>query len=325
MISQAGPAAPTAGSACRSRIGLIMLVAATLATSCWSLLAVAATDLLIVLSSDAAPYRELAQSTTDEATRANPGIASQIVGTKDLARVASEAQVIVAVGTQAAQAVAALKPNVPVINTLLPEASVQRLPRAATSESGKLSAVVLDQPAARYLDLLRAAAPERNRVAVLLGPDSETELAALQTAAARRRMRIAHATVRSEREIHAALASLLPESDALLALPDSLIYNNSTLPYILLTAYHAQVPIVGFSPAYVTAGAMLAVYSTPAQLGRQCAELVRRALAGDPLPPPQRPRDYEVGGNAHVARSLGIDLEPPDVIKDRMQRGGARR
>ena len=47
-------------------------------------------------------------------------------------------------------------------------------------------------------------------------------------------------------------------------------------------------------------------------------------LAGGALPPPQAPRQFEVGINQNVARSLGITLEPAEDIAARMIRRDAR-
>lgn len=292
----------------------------------WALSALAwASDALVVLGGDGPSYREAAYAVADELGQTAPRPhATRIVSARDLPRGLADARVVVAVGSLAAQAVAAAQPTVPVVNALLPAAAQERVARGLRSDDGRHSAVLLDQPVTRLLDLLRLALPNAGRIAVLLGPDSQAELPALTQAAAARRLRLATANVRTEKDIHAALQELLPGADVLLALPDSVVFNGNTLPHILLTAYHAHVPVVGFSPAYVTAGAMLAIYSTPSQIGRQAAGLARLALAGEPLPPPQPPRQFEVGVNGHVARSLGIAVEDELVLRDRVARAGAR-
>lgn len=303
---------------------LFRLAAAFAAWACCAL-AIAA-EVLVVLGGDGESYREVADAAAEELGRTAPQpTATRIVSARELPRGLAEARAIIAVGTLAAQAVAAQRPGVPVVNALLPQAAFERIVRRHGMEEARFSAVLLDQPVARYLDLLRSAFPERSRFAVLLGPDSAVELAAITQAAASRRLQLVAATVHTEKEIHASLQELLGNADVLLALPDSLVFNSNTLPHILLTAYHARVPVIGFSPAYVTAGATLAVFSTPRQIGRQAGELARHAVAGEALPPPQRPREFSLGVNAHVARSLGIVLDGAEQLQERMPRGGGRR
>jgi ABC-type uncharacterized transport system substrate-binding protein len=123
----------------------------------------------------------------------------------------------------------------------------------------------------------------------------------------------------SESEIYPALQRLLPEADILLALPDPAVYNSRTIQDILLTTYRFRVPMVGFSPAYAKAGALLAMYATPSHIGSQAADIARTVLAGHGLSAPQYARDMDIASNLHVARSLGISLEPEAVSRDRLR------
>ena len=66
---------------------------------------------------------------------------------------------------------------------------------------------------------------------------------------------------------------------------------------------------MAFSPAYVRAGALLSLYTTPSQIGVQAAAMAKTVVQGAPLPAPQYPLEYEVGVNEYVARSLGLMLD----------------
>lgn len=71
---------------------------------------------------------------------------------------------------------------------------------------------------------------------------------------------------------------------------------------------------------YVKAGALLALYSTPAQIGQQAGEVARQGLASGSLQPPAAPRHFRIGTNPYVARSLGISLEDASVLQERLER-----
>jgi hypothetical protein len=72
----------------------------------------------------------------------------------------------------------------------------------------------------------------------------------------------------------------------------------------------------------VSAGALLAVFSTPAQIGRQLGEeLVALAEESGPLPPPRHPRYFSVEVNARVARSLGLTVPSAAVLERRLGEG----
>ena len=120
--------------------------------------------------------------------------------------------------------------------------------------------------------------------------------------------------------IYPALKQVIDESEVILALPDPLIYNSANLQNILLTMYRARTPLIAFSPAYVKAGAVLAVYSTPAQVARRAAEMLRQWQSGRGLPLPQKPREFEVAVNERVAASLGLWIDAPNLIVTDLRR-----
>jgi ABC-type uncharacterized transport system substrate-binding protein len=165
--------------------------------------------------------------------------------------------------------------------------------------------------------LIRAAFPERTRVVALLGPDSGAQSAALTVAADRHGLRLATTRIAAAEEIHAGLQRLLPEAEVLLAVPDSVVFNAGNVQNILRTSFSARVPLVGFSPAYARAGAVLALYSTPAQVGEQAGEWLAESLEGKPWPRSQPTQLFEVAVNRHVARSLGLELDGESVLAER--------
>lgn len=216
--------------------------------------------------------------------------------------------------------------GVPVLATLLPRAAYEKAREECTIPGHAMSAVVLDQPPDRQMALIRRALPQMQRVAVLLGPQTRPLLGELGRAAAARGIQLAAtAEIGAPEGIFPALRQATSDADILLALPDPLIYNSSTLQNILLTGYRARVPLVGYSAAFVKAGALLAVYSTPAQVARHAAEVVRGWLAGRGLPPTQSPREFAVAANPRVAASLGLSLDDADVIAEDLRRAEGRR
>ncbi len=275
---------------------------------------------VVVLLGDRAPaYQEVADAVRAELDRYNGGTDPVVL--QDLSAPSRlSPRVWITVGTNALQAVLEADARTPVIATLLPRPAFERvLEQSGRRGSRPVSAVFLDQPVGRQLDLLRAALPDKRRLGVVLGPESQALAGALSAAAAERGLRLAVSRAAGTEEIYPALQRLLAESDVLLAEPDPTIYNSATIQNILLTTYRTQVPLIGFSPAYIRAGALLALYSTPAQLGTQVGEMVRGALAGRSLPAPQWPREFTVSTNPHVARSLDLRLAEPAQIAEHMR------
>jgi len=155
----------------------------------------------------------------------------------------------------------------------------------------------------------------------LLGKDSADLSATLLTAARDAHMVASIEMVADEADLLPALKRLLPNSDSLLAVPDATIYNRSNIATILLTSYRAKVPLFGFSPSYVKAGALAAVYSQPAQIALQVAEIIQNLPASGSLPAPQSPRYFSVNVNPQVRLSLELSMDDEAQLLQKLRQG----
>jgi len=272
-----------------------------------------------VLSERSGAYAEVAEAMRRELNGAGEvtlGLAEDIGG---LPRKPWRA--IVAIGTEACRVVAQNSVAAPVqLCVLLPKTAYDHIAERASVRGRRLSAVLLDQPLARQMALIRLALPDRTRIAVLLGPDTAALSPALTASAGALGLRVNVGQIALPGELAGALQKVLVDADLLLAVPDSVVYNSRTIQNVLRTTFAGRMPLVAFSPAYVRAGALLALYSTSAQVGRQAGRALRAALAGRELPPQQYPQEFEVGVNPNVARALGIDLDDGPALAERLRR-----
>lgn len=215
--------------------------------------------------------------------------------------------------------------RVPVLATLVPRAAYEAI--LARHDSGNkagfrlVSAAVLDQPLARQMALIKRGLPERRRIGVLPGAQTQPLLGALEKEARVAGLKlVVGPEVNAPEDLYPALKTVLNSADVLLALPEPAVYHSASLQNILLTTYRARVPLVAFSAAYVKAGAVLAVYSTPAQSARRAVEMVRTWLSSRNLPGPQMPREFAVAVNAKVAASLGLQVDDAALIAEDLRR-----
>jgi ABC-type uncharacterized transport system substrate-binding protein len=276
---------------------------------------------LIVMSQHSAPYEEVAQALTTALTAETPGIEIRRVERSNFASLSGNSDIIVAVGGEAAELAAAGAADVPILNLFIPRRLHEQFARQRQRKDAMdYSAVFLDQPPARQFALIRLAFPGRNSIGLLAGPASAPAIPELQSASTKRDLRLNVAHAQSMEELPKALRELTVDADVLMLLPDPAILNASTAKDILIFAYRAGTPVVGFSPNYVAAGAMLGLYSTPQQMALQGASAILQWLRGNNLPPAQYPRDFEVGINTSVARSLNFSLEPAASLTDKLRR-----
>lgn len=217
----------------------------------------------------------------------------------------ARADLVVASGEAAAE-LALARHLRPTLVTMIARSRFEAL-RSAYPQA-PLSALWLDQPLERQLRLLRAVVPERTRVGLLLGDNADAE-AALRATVTGLGLTLATHHVRNDKALIAGLEDVLSASEVLLALPDPMLSSPTAARSILLTSYRYQKPIIAFSRAYVTAGALAAVFITPEQVAGELIDWLRAQAPGPvTLPPPRDPVSFEIAVNRQVARALGISV-----------------
>jgi ABC-type uncharacterized transport system substrate-binding protein len=231
-----------------------------------------------------------------------------------------ESDLVIAAGMNAALSLARARPAA-MLAVLVPAEGYRKLQNEfvspANNAAGMLSAIYLDQPFRRQFELIATVLPDTKSVGVLYSTPPR-ELSSLRVLAKARNLELKERSTASANSLHAALQEILLGSDVLLALPDAEIYNTSTIRNVLLATYRSKVPLVGFSAAYVKAGALCAVYSTPAQIAAQSAAIIREFSVSRLLPSAQYAKDFEVSVNEQVARSLGLNIKSAIQVRSEM-------
>jgi ABC-type uncharacterized transport system substrate-binding protein len=229
-----------------------------------------------------------------------------------------KADILVTAGSKASQW-AAEQWHGAMLATMLPSRSFQQM-QAEKSLPHPLSALFLDQPLARQVALVRAALPTLKRVGVLHTADGDFLSQPLQRELARQGAVLVTQAVQSDDSLAGKLEAMLAQSDVLLAVPDGKIYNSSTIRNILLGSYRRGIPVIGLSAAYVSAGALCAVYSTPEQHAAQSASMVSEFLQRGTLPSPRFPLLYQIALNAEVARSMRLNIRSVEALRIEIDR-----
>lgn len=293
--------------------------------ACWMLLMAAsiqATPLHVslILSDGNSPYRLFGDTLKSTlASKAEVNVAESMVmegGPRDL---------IIAVGMKAA-VMATAQTSTPVLVAMIPEESYRELAEQRTSAGGKrmLSAIYLDQPLGRRLDFMRATLPGKRRIGLLYSQGTGIDIDALRKEFESHGVTLVDRQLGMSDRLFPVLEAVLADSEVLFGMPDRAIYGGSNIRNIMLASYRYNVPMVGISKAYVSAGALCAVFSTPEQLAAQTADAVVAFARGGQLAAPQYPAEFSIELNRQVARSLGINLPTPEAIRARMNRDAGR-
>lgn len=276
-----------------------------------------------VLSAQDAAYRELYTSLRDTLTARGHSVdlLDSLAGQR---LTAGDERLIVAVGVRAVEAVAASATAAPVLAVLVPRQWYLERGRELLSAGGRrhASAIVVDQPPERQAALIRLALPQARRVGMIA-----SEMRAPLVLELARALRASGLSPDAEiladgAALAPALERVLISADLLLAVPDPAVLNADTAQLMLLSSYRSRDPMLGYSRSLVAAGALLGLYSSPAQLGRQAGEWVADLVEGRAarLPATHYPRYFEIEINQRVARSLGVSLPSADVLRAALER-----
>jgi ABC-type uncharacterized transport system substrate-binding protein len=276
----------------------------------------------LLLSDSTPPYQQFSAAFNKTLAASNAKVTITEFQAEENFKPGSDAKtdLIVAVGMKAAE-LALAKFDMPVLCVMIPKASYEVLleKRALLYAHQQTSAIFLDQPWGRQLSFIQAALPRHSTVGVLYSPYTPIALPRLP-----RGLSLNTKSIRSAETLFDALENILSNSDVLLVVPDNEIYSANNVRNILLTSYRHKVPLIGISQAYVNAGALGAIFSTPEQLAAQAAEMAASFARNRQLPAPQHPASFSIALNQQVARSLGITLDTPETIREKMDQASER-
>jgi putative tryptophan/tyrosine transport system substrate-binding protein len=276
------------------------------------------TGITIVVSAQTQANQEFIDTfKTELANNKNNNLKVKVIALQETEKliVAENSELVIALGVKALEASAKLKFTTPVLGVFTPMPIFNSLLVKTKRDLGSFSAIVLDQPFWRQFFLARNILPEAKKIGVLLGPTSSQFTDAIKEEGEESGFSVMEENVFSEPDLIPKLKEVLETSDALMAVPDPMIYNRETAQPILLTSYRHQKPIIGYSQSYVRAGALAAVYSSSKQLAKQAAEIALKSQQSPSLlPPPQAPKYFSIMVNYQVARSLNITLKSDEEI-----------
>lgn len=222
----------------------------------------------------------------------------------------------VAIGTRALEAALA-QPRRPVLSLLVPRSTYERM----AAGKKQVSALYLDQPLERQLQLLGLALPDLKNAGVLLGPASRELKDALQTAGQGSGIQVNTALIDNRSDLHAALNDLAAESQAFILLPDPLVANRNLLQNFFLHTYRLKKPVMAYSEPLSNSGAILSLYATAAQQGEEAAGWIRDRWSngGGQLGEPRYPKRFTISINSTVARSLNIALPSAESLRRKLE------
>lgn len=267
--------------------------------------------LALILSESGGAYGEFASTLEETLGGSSWNIVSTTLADAPPAG-STPSDLVVAVGSEALRKALSRTDSPPIVATLIPRQSYERIVSEYRRPS-RITAIYLDQPPARQAAFFRQLFPDQKRFGLLSSPETRSQLGPYRQAFSNAGLVLDVEDADTDKALLPALNAVLDRSAALFALPDNTIYRRNNIKAILITAFRHQRPIIGYSAAFVTAGALAALHTTPQQLARQTADLI--ISNGTNLPPPSGPHLFAVAINPNVAQALGLKIPDEAAIR----------
>jgi putative tryptophan/tyrosine transport system substrate-binding protein len=265
--------------------------------------------------------RETAKNLADILKKTEPAVDVDLTADIDTNKGNAGKQLLVVIGESA---IRRAESNASVFSPMLVVASQLTPLELREKKLPIISTIQYEQPLPRLLNLSVLIDANKWRsgnsvVGVIVSPILHQYLTMAEGAATDRKQRLRIEVVDKEMAVGRAVGRLVDEASVFIAIPDPMVHTANTVQPILLLTYRAGIPVIGYSAAYLNAGATVALYSTPEQLARQAAETIAAYRAGKPIPAKQVPRYFTVNVNSTVARSLGIEIATTAVLEDSLR------
>lgn len=271
--------------------------------------------ILLLLSSDVSYYQETAKSVQTTASRLGiPNNNFDLLTTKEAKNkpaLLKPYELIVSIGTSAASEALQQESKTPLLSIFTPKNAVDSF--LLTKGHGghrKISAIYLDQPLERLITLAQLLKPEAKIFGTIFGPISQGVQPEVEHLMRKNNLSLKYDILTQADNPVAILKPVVTDSELFIAIPDHAILNRAVAKWILYLGFQNKIPVIGFSKAYTSAGALASVYSSPENVGQQAGELIAAWLTRNDqtIWNPQYPHYYTLSTNPSVARSLGISL-----------------
>ena len=216
---------------------------------------------------------------------------------------------ILTLGTSVTRSAAGHLKQIPIVFSMVVD------PEGSGIKGDNIAGVSLDIPPLLQFEALKRVIPGLKTVGVLYNPaENEVNIKKAAAAAQNLGLILKPFPVKNQEEIPG-IGTLAV--DALWIFPDTLICQPPIIKRILLSGMQSKIPIMGISPRYVKAGALIALSCDYKDIGKQAGEISVRILKGERCTDIKivQPRQVKLFLNAAVADRLGITI-PRKILKE---------
>jgi len=230
----------------------------------------------------------------------------------------SQHNLIISIGYKSAKVMAKHKTKNNVIYTLIPDNGSLRL--SIPCEKTACYKIYINQPVSRYVQLFKNLFPKGKTLVFATTKENSIKSQQVKTASKNNSLIFKDIRIHKNNNISRTLIKKLNNNDVLLALPNPDIYNANHAKSIILSTYHANVPIIAYSKSFAKAGALISLYSSIDNIAEKTANIVNAIITDGSLQQKEYyPDDFTIEINSAVARSLNINIDSENMLKRKIK------
>ena len=276
-------------------------------------------DALFVLSKDSTSYTNVVDLIVANWDKNNTHSIVLKEEQQKLVNLVDKTDIVISLGTSAAETVFKNKSKKPHIVTLITESSFDSLAKQyfgtkAVALAAGISPILLDQPFERKIALAKKLLPKASRVGVMLGSATKEKITTYNNSIIDRKMKPQTLVIDAEKNPIRQLDPIIKQSDVFIPVADSHLINVTTAKWILQLSYRYRVPVIGYSSNFVDAGALASVYSSAEGVAKQTIELLDTIFKDDYIHSIHLPKYCTVKFNTNVAWYLNLKIPDGLVI-----------
>ncbi|MDY5044335.1 ABC transporter substrate-binding protein [Phascolarctobacterium sp.] len=230
----------------------------------------------------------------------------------------NKVNLICAIATPAAQTVANVTSDIPIVATAVTDYKTAKLVKDNAKPGTNVTGTTDMNPVEQQLDLLLKLVPNAKSVGTIYCSsevNSQLQIEILKKAAAAKGVTVKEATVSNVNDIQQAARSLVGKVQAIYVPTDNVLA--SAMPTLVSVTEEAKLPVICGEGGMVKAGGMATLGVDYYKLGFQAGEMAADILSGKSKPADmaiQAQKEFKAMVNLKEAEKIGLKV-PEDVLK----------
>ena len=225
---------------------------------------------------------------------------------------------ILAIATPAAQAMASETTEIPILGTAITDYEVAKLVDSNEAPGGNVSGTTDMNPVKEQIDLLKKLVPDVENVGLLYTSSEDNSVmqaGMMKDACEKLGLTVKEATVTSSNDVQQVTQSLVGKVDAIYIPTDNVCA--SAMPVISQITTEAKIPVICGEANMVLGGGLATLGINYSKLGYQTGEMAVKVFKGEAETasmPIECQTDYDFTINGDIAKDIGMTV--PDDLAD---------